>query len=99
MLCLVGIVVCVSVVGIATVRPDAVSLWCGSLGVAGTLFLLAVIARQPQNRLVPEATLPFVPWLPAVVVLINMVLCSQLVATVWPAALLWIATGVQPSYC
>lgn len=98
-LSLVGILVCVSVVGIATVRPEAVSLWCGSLGVAGTLLLLAVIARQPQNHQGADTTVPLVPWLPAAVVLINMILCSQLVATVWPAAVLWITTGVQPSYC
>jgi hypothetical protein len=94
-LSLVGILVCVSVVGMATtVLPEAVSLWCGMLGLTGTLFLLAVISRQPQNHQEAEARVPLVPWLPAAVMFINVILCSQLVATVWPAALLWIATGV-----
>jgi cationic amino acid transporter 2 len=87
-----------AVVGIATVRPEAASLWYGSLGIAGTLFLLAVIARQPQTHQEADTTVPLMPWLPAATVLINTILCSQLLATVWPAAVLWIATGVHPSY-
>lgn len=94
---LIGVLVCVSVVGVATVLSEALSAWCGSLGLIGALFLLAVIAQQPQSHRKAEGRVPLVPWLPASVVLINVVLGSQLIATVWPATVIWMPLGVSDS--
>ncbi|PNF40898.1 hypothetical protein B7P43_G14988 [Cryptotermes secundus] len=92
-LSLIGVLVCVSVVGVTTVLSEALSAWCGSLGLIGALFLLAVIAQQPQNDQKTEGRVPLVPWLPASVVLINAVLGSQLIATVWLATVIWMPLG------
>lgn len=94
-LSLIGVLVCVSVVGVTTVLSEALSAWCGSLGLIGALFLLAMIAQQPQNRQKTEGRVPLVPWLPASVVLINAVLGSQLIATVWPATVIWMPLGLS----
>jgi hypothetical protein len=96
-LSLIGVLVCVSVVAVATVLSEALSAWCGSLGLVGALFLLALIARQPQNHREAEGRVPLVPWLPAAVVLINVVLVSQLIASVWLAAVIWMPLGVSNS--
>ncbi|XP_069685855.1 probable cationic amino acid transporter [Periplaneta americana] len=91
-LALAGVVVCVSLVGVATVLPPVASLWCGGLGLVGTLLLLGLIARQPQSP--PDrAGVPLMPWLPGATLAANAVLCTQLLATVWPAVALWLVVG------
>jgi hypothetical protein len=94
-----GVLVCVSVVGVASLLPGTPSVWCGSLGLTGALFLLAVIAQQPQNHQKAEGRVPLVPWVPASVVLINLVLGSHLVVTVWPAVVIWMLLGVSNISC
>ena len=92
-MCVCGMLACMCVTGVGTVLPHPAYWWCGGLGLVGAMLLLILVSRQPQNK----ATL-LVPWFPAIVALVNMILCSQLLATVWPLVLIWIITGMFKTF-
>ncbi|KAJ9589552.1 hypothetical protein L9F63_017240 [Diploptera punctata] len=92
-MCVCGILASMCMTGVGTVLPQPADWWCGGLGLIGTTLFLVLVSQQPRNK----ATL-LIPWFPATIMLINIILCFQLLAMVWPLLLIWIVTGLT-LYC
>lgn len=56
--------------------------------------MLVVISRQPRSTKELSFTVPFVPWLPALSMLINVYLMTQLDYMTWVRFLVWIFVGL-----
>lgn len=71
--------------------------WAWTLIAAVALLValaLAVIARQPTGRGSTSFQVPFVPWLPALSILINSYLMMLLDVMTWVRFVVWIAIGL-----
>lgn len=58
------------------------------------LGILVMISRQPRSRCELSFTVPLVPWLPGVSILINIYLMTQLDVMTWVRFIVWIAVGL-----
>ncbi|XP_026464799.1 high affinity cationic amino acid transporter 1-like [Ctenocephalides felis] len=61
---------------------------------AVALMCLLIIARQPPSSAKLSFTVPFVPWLPALSILINVFLMMSLSVTTWVRFMIWIVVGL-----
>lgn len=61
--------------------------------------ILFIIARQPRSSKELAFTVPFVPWLPALSILVNVYLMTQLDYMTWVRFLVWIVVGLLIYFC
>lgn len=61
--------------------------------------ILVMISRQPRSTKELSFTVPLVPWLPALSILINVYLMTQLDYQTWIRFVVWIAVGLLIYFC
>lgn len=61
--------------------------------------ILLMISRQPRSSKELAFTVPLVPWLPALSILINVYLMTQLDVMTWVRFLVWIVVGLLIYFC
>lgn len=65
-----------------------------SISVVSIVGCLAIIKRQPMSSKELSFTVPFVPWLPGVSILVNFYLMMMLDYMTWVRFLIWIIIGL-----
>ncbi|XP_013143945.1 PREDICTED: cationic amino acid transporter 2 isoform X1 [Papilio polytes] len=91
--CLVTMV-CVSRLGAAALRGEALALGLLASGAALLLATLYCLSRQPVSEKKLAFSVPLVPWLPGVSILINVYLMLNLDYATWLRFAVWIAAGL-----
>lgn len=62
--------------------------------VADMLFILLLISRQPTAQRLDSFTVPFIPWLPGLSIVINVYLMMKLDYMTWVRFIVWIVIGL-----
>lgn len=62
--------------------------------VADMLLILLLISRQPTAQRVNSFTVPFIPWLPGLSIVINVYLMMKLDYMTWVRFIVWIIIGL-----
>lgn len=62
--------------------------------VADMLFILLLISRQPTAQRLNSFTVPFIPWLPGISIVINVYLMMKLDYMTWVRFIVWIVIGL-----
>lgn len=58
------------------------------------IFMLVLISRQPTAQRVNTFTVPFIPWLPGISIIINVYLMMKLDYMTWVRFIVWIIIGL-----
>lgn len=61
--------------------------------------ILLMISRQPRSNQELSFTVPLVPWLPGLSILINIYLMTQLDVMTWVRFIVWIVVGLLIYFC
>lgn len=61
--------------------------------------ILTMISRQPRSSAELSFTVPLVPWLPGLSILINIYLMTQLDLMTWVRFIVWIVVGLLIYFC
>lgn len=61
--------------------------------------MLMMISRQPRSTKELAFTVPLVPWLPALSILVNVYLMTQLDYMTWVRFIVWIVVGLLIYFC
>lgn len=62
--------------------------------VGDMLFILLLISRQPTAKRFNSFTVPFIPWLPGISIVINVYLMMKLDYMTWVRFIVWIVIGL-----
>lgn len=84
----------ISLMGGKILEGDAVTITLLSLAILGIVVSLTLLARQPKSSKVLTFSVPFVPWFPALSIIINIYLMSELDIATWIRFIVWIAVGL-----
>uniref|UniRef100_A0A6M2E1D9 Putative amino acid transporter n=1 Tax=Xenopsylla cheopis TaxID=163159 RepID=A0A6M2E1D9_XENCH len=91
-LCLCGCIIATQLEGFS--EGDVLPVVLVGIIAALALTCLLIIARQPPSSAKLSFTVPFVPWLPALSILINVFLMMSLSVTTWIRFMIWIVVGL-----
>jgi solute carrier family 7 (cationic amino acid transporter), member 2 len=84
----------ISLMGEKVLDGDALAISLLVLAILGILVSLTCLARQPKSSKILSFSVPFVPWFPALSIIINIYLMTELDGLTWIRFAVWIVIGL-----
>lgn len=84
----------ISLMGGKILEGNVLAIILLSLPILGIVSTLTLLSRQPKSSKILSFAVPFNPWFPALSVIINIYLMSELDVATWYRFIIWIAIGL-----
>lgn len=84
----------ISIMGGKVLEGNALAITLLAIPIAAIVLSLAVLVRQPKSSKVLTFSVPFTPWFPALSIMINIYLMSELDVATWIRFGVWITIGL-----
>jgi solute carrier family 7 (cationic amino acid transporter), member 2 len=84
----------ISLKGSKILDGDAVGITLLSIPIVAIVIILTILVRQPKSSKILTFSVPFTPWFPALSIMINIYLMSELDIATWIRFGVWIAVGL-----
>lgn len=84
----------ISLMGGKIIEGDALAIVLLTLPIVAIILSLIILVRQPKSSKILTFTVPFTPWFPALSIMINIYLMSELDVATWIRFGVWITIGL-----
>jgi solute carrier family 7 (cationic amino acid transporter), member 2 len=84
----------ISLMGGKILEANVLAISLLVLAILGIIITLTCLSRQPKSSKILTFSVPFVPWFPALSIIINIYLMSELDVLTWIRFVIWIAIGL-----
>jgi solute carrier family 7 (cationic amino acid transporter), member 2 len=84
----------ISMMGSKIIEGDALAITLLSVTIFFIVTIMTLLVRQPKSSKILAFSVPFTPWFPALSIMINIYLMSELDIATWIRFGVWIAIGL-----